>query len=318
MEAVAFVEELGRHGDVVRRHALKRLPARIGRGYGVDVMVDDPHVAAEHLEIRLTAEGVLEAVDLGSMNGTLRRGDAARIGTISLHGDDVLRIGQTQLRIRLPGHAVVAELPLLRRTWSRHPATFLAATGLLAAASMWNGYVATFDTDRSNIFSLPLMVSLAVLIWAAVWSLVCRSLHGSGHFWAHAIVAFLGSTALLLVDSLTEYFYFSFDLGGFELGWRCILAAAFAAILYRHLRLTVRLPPRTLGALTVSLVAVLLAGFQGYQVVRETNKPGLQSFDKTIKPSSFLFARGITPDQFVGIAEKLKARGDNDAGSTPK
>lgn len=318
MDAIAFVEELGRHGEVVRRHALTRLPARIGRGYEVDVVVDDPHVAAEHLEIRLTTEGVLEAVDLGSLNGTLRRGDAARVGTISIHGDDVLRIGQTQLRFRLPGQAVAAELPLLRRTWSRHPATFFLAAGFLATLSMWNGYVATFDTDTSNIFPAPLIASLAVLTWAAVWSLVCRNLHGSGHFWAHAIVAFLGGAALLLVDTLTEYFFFSFDLGGSELGWRCMLAAAFAAILYRHLRLTVRLSPHLLGALTVALVVVLLAGFQGYQAVRETNKPGLQSFDKTIKPSTFLFARGITPDQFVGSAEKLKARGDSDAESTIK
>lgn len=316
METLAFVEELGRHGDVVRRHPLRRLPARIGRGYEADVVIDDPHIAAQHLEIRPTTDGGLEAVDLGSLNGTLRRGNAARIGTIRIHGDEVLRIGHTQLRIRLPGHVVAAELPLPRRTWSRHPAPSFMAMGAFAALSVWNGYVTTLDTDTSNIFSVPLMATLAVLVWATVWSAVCRSMQGSGRFWAHAIVAFLGGTAILLLDTMTEYLFFSFDLDGFELGWRCSLATAFTVILYRHLRLTVRLSPRVLGALTVSLVAVLLAGFQGYQIDRDANKPGLQAFDKTIKPSAFLFARGVAPAHFVGVAERLKARSDSDAGST--
>lgn len=313
MEALAFVEELGRHGEVVRRHALKHLPARIGRGYAADVILDDPCVAAEHVEIRLGTDGALEIVDLGSLNGTLRRGASARIGTTRIHGDDVLRIGQTQLRIRLSKHAVAAELPLPRRTWRRHPASFVVSATLLAALMMLDGYQATFDMDTSGLFSVPVMVSLGVLSWTAVWSLICRTLHGSGHFWAHGVVAFLGGTVLVLVGALTEYFYFSFDLGGLDLGWRYALAAIFAAILYQHLHLTVRLPPRTLSVLAASLAAIVLIGSQGYQLTREASKPGLQAFDKTIRPGALLFARGITPAEFVASSETLKAKGDRDA-----
>ena len=315
MEAVAYVEELGRHGDVVRRHTLERLPARIGRGYGMDLMVDDPYVAAEHLEIRFAADGGLEAVDLGSVNGTHRLGDAIRITTTRIHGDDVFRVGQTQLRIRLPGQGVPAELPLQRRTWDRHPGVFAGSVGLLAGIIAWSWFVITFDTDTSGIFSVPVMFSLVVLLWAAIWSLVGRTVHGNGNFWAHGIVAFLGCAVILLVDAFTEYLGFAFDLHGFDPVWTLCLSLVLAGMLYRHLRLTVRFSPRLVGALAAIVVAIFVGGIEGYQAVRDSNKPGLQTYDKAIKPSVFLFANGMAPDQFVGITEKLKTKADRDAGA---
>lgn len=310
MDALVIVEELGRHGDVVTRHVLDHLPARIGRGYGVDVIVDDPHVAANHLDIRLTHDGRLEAVDLGSLNGTYRRGDATRIGTTPIHGDDVFHIGQTRLRIRLPDQAVPAELPLQQQGWDRHPAVFAGSAAFLVGFIAWVAYVSTFDTDTSGMLAIPVLFSLAVLVWVAVWSLVCRTLHGRANFWAHGVIAFLGFSILLLVDTLAGYLDFSFDLSGFDLVWTIALSAVPAGMLYRHLRLTVRLPPRILATLAIVLVALLIGGIEGYQAVREANKPGLQAYDKSIKPSVFLFSQGITPDQFVDATEKLKIKAD--------
>jgi hypothetical protein len=86
-------------------------------------------------------------------------------------------------------------------------------------------------------------------------------------------------------------------------------------VLYRHLRLTVRLSPHILGALAAVVVAVPFAGVFGYQAVRDGNRPGLQTYDKDIKPSAFLLPQGIPPDQFAGIAEKLKTKADKDAGT---
>jgi hypothetical protein len=64
--------------------------------------------------------------------------------------------------------------------------------------------------------------------------------------------------------TLTGYLDFSFDLGGFDLVRALCLAAVFAGMLYRHLRLTVRLSPRILTALAAVVVAVPFAGAQGY------------------------------------------------------
>ncbi len=314
METIAFVEELGRNGDVVRRHVIEKLPARIGRGYESDVIVDDPHVASNHLEIRLGADGELEVVDLGSLNGTHRASDATRIRSSRIESDDVLRIGQTQLRFRLPGHVVPSELPLPQRSWKRHPLVFVGSVGLLMCFTAWDQYVKTFNTNTSNVFSLPITIFLLLLVWASVWSLVCRTLHGNSNFIAHGIVAFFGFSVILFVETLTEYINFSFGLRGLDLVWGFCISAVFASMLYRHLRLTVRFSPRKLTALAVFLTAILCGGIVGMQAVGNADKPGLQSFDNAIKPSSFLFSQGVTPDKFFDNAKQLKLQTDKDAG----
>jgi len=315
LEALAFIEELGRNGEVIRRHALNQLPACIGRGYDADVLVDDPYVAARHLEIRLTADGELEAVDIGSLNGTFRFGDKTRLSASRIHSDDMFRIGQTQLRIRLPGQTIPAELPLPQRTWDRHPLVFAGSVVLLICFTAWDQCVNTFKTDISDIFALPITFFSVLLIWVAVWSLVCRMLHGKANFLAHGIVAFAGFSVLAFVGILTDYLNFAFDLHGFDLAWKICLAAIFAAILHRHLRLTVRLSRHVLFVLVISLAAVIFGGIGGLNSVSNANKPGLQSFNGAIKPSAFLFVKGIHSDQFVGLAEQLKENADKDAGA---
>jgi hypothetical protein len=313
MEALAFVEEIGRNGDVIRRHVLAKLPARIGRGYDADVIVDDPHVAASHLEVRLTQDCRLEAVDLGSLNGTSRVGDGSRINTTLIHGDEVFRIGQTQVRFRLSGHSIPSELPMQRRTWDRHPGVFAGSVLVLASILVWASFVATLDTDSSGIIYTPTIVLVAVLVWAATWSLVCRTLHGNSNFWAHGIVAFLGCAVVQLVDTVGDYLDFSLDLDGFTPVWLFLGAGILAGMVYRHLRLAVRSPSRVLGALAVVVVAMFIGGVAGYREVRDANKPGLQSYDNAIKPNAFLFVNGITTDQFLEVTEKLRAKADNEA-----
>jgi hypothetical protein len=132
------------------------------------VVVDDPYVAASHLEIRCAEDGALEAVDLGSKNGTLLLGRKRPFVSTRIDGDEVFRIGRTQLRIRLPGHAVPPEVPLRGRTWDRQPGVFvgsvLATTGLLA----WFAFLDSHGTNTSDIIVDPLLGATILLVWVSI------------------------------------------------------------------------------------------------------------------------------------------------------
>lgn len=313
METLVFVEELGRNGEVIRRQAINKLPARIGRSYDSDVIIDDPHVAADHLSIRHSAEGALEVVDLGSLNGTFKIGDKNPISTILIQGDETFRIGKTQLRIRLPSSPVPVELPLPRLTWDRHPLAFFGAALFFIGYVAFDRSLGIFTTDSTEIISTPIYFFLFLLVWASVWSLVGRTMHGVGNFMAHGIVAFLGVSILFMVESMNEYLGFAFDLHGMHWVWLLCSSTVLAGIFYRHLRLTARLSPRILGIVSVFISASIVGGLEAYGNVKDETKPGLQSFGRTIKPSAFLFAKGITPDQFINIANHLKVEADKDA-----
>lgn len=66
----------------------------VGRGAEADVVVDDPGVSRQHLEIRVTPDGVI-ATDLGSTNGTYVEGNSITAATL-VDGNS-LTIGRTRI-----------------------------------------------------------------------------------------------------------------------------------------------------------------------------------------------------------------------------
>lgn len=66
----------------------------IGRGAEADIVVDDPGVSRQHLEIRVTQDGVV-ATDLGSTNGTFVEGNSITAATL-VDGNS-LTIGRTRI-----------------------------------------------------------------------------------------------------------------------------------------------------------------------------------------------------------------------------
>ncbi len=77
-----------------QRYLLTGSVTVIGRGSESDVIVDDPGVSRQHLEIRLTPDGVI-ATDLGSTNGTYVEGHSITAAT--LVDGNTLTIGRTRI-----------------------------------------------------------------------------------------------------------------------------------------------------------------------------------------------------------------------------
>ena len=98
MKAAYYIELLSRSGEVQHRHGVSGLPIRLGRGYDNDFILDDVHTAAHHALVELDADGQLCITDLGSRNGLVFQGK--RQTHLLINGNSVVRLGQTNLRIR--------------------------------------------------------------------------------------------------------------------------------------------------------------------------------------------------------------------------
>jgi pSer/pThr/pTyr-binding forkhead associated (FHA) protein len=66
---VAVVELLGRDGRPQLLQRVSTWPARIGRSPACEVVLDDPHLAAEHAVLDWTPEGGVQLRLLPSLNG---------------------------------------------------------------------------------------------------------------------------------------------------------------------------------------------------------------------------------------------------------
>ncbi|MFD9128969.1 FHA domain-containing protein, partial [Kitasatospora sp. NPDC059571] len=83
-------------------HRLHGDEVRVGRSSDADVPLDDPDVSRLHLSVHL-ADGRITVRDLGSTNGTRLDGRFLRDEAAELAEGELVRIGESTLRIAAPG-----------------------------------------------------------------------------------------------------------------------------------------------------------------------------------------------------------------------
>ncbi len=221
MDQVIWIEILSRQNHVVARFRCAGLEIRIGRGYGNDVVIDDPYVAPEHLKLRRNDDGALIAEDLGSANGLFLADSAQRMSRIVLDGDARLRIGHTVLRVREASHTVEPERTAkpISSTWPL-AAVLVAATIAVDFLLVW----LSETTEPRGLHYLAPLASLAGLgiLWAAIWAVFSRIFAGQVRLERHLALTFGGLLVYMLFGTVMAGLAFSFS-------WHVLTPYQFAA-----------------------------------------------------------------------------------------
>lgn len=259
MAALAWVEVLDRRGHVRARHRVDASPALIGRGYGCDVLIDDPWVSPIHARIFRELDGSLSVEDAGSENGlfTLEGGP---VSSLRVGQGVTLRAGRALLRI-VPADAPVA--PTLgahvaapeTRGWERPwlgPALAILAGGWYAV----NELLSDAGVHRgSELVGDAFNVLIALACWAGIWALITRATSHRARFTAHLGVAALAVIAGIVVMALSEYAAFlAPGIPAIEGVIGSLLIVTGAALLFGHLMIATALPVARALAISVAVV----------------------------------------------------------------
>ena len=266
MEAVTVeavvVEVLDSHGWVHARERLSlsadRRSFTVGRSAAADVMLDDPFVAALHVAIEVTPEGLVRATDLGSVNGIIIKAQRHRHAQGLELSDGLVQVGRTHLRVRTRREALAAEKPDHASGDSR--AGLIAYSGALACA-LFIGYYSWVAApwDPATVIAISVMKVLPVAgLWIAFWALLSRVATGEWRWMTHAAILFGICAAVLALD-------WGLDLASFVFAvpqwlWRdpLLLIATAALALYWHLTRGSTMKQRTAALVAVLLPAVVI------------------------------------------------------------
>jgi FHA domain len=251
-----WVELLSRQHDVVARHRFATLPVTIGRAYDNDLVVDDPHVAAHHLRIVRAADGTLMAEDLGSLNGLYVDRARERQQDVALDAEHVLRIGATQLRVRSSAHEVPAERPAVR-AFPYWPAAIACIVGVFALAGLDLWLSETGEPKAIRYFTPLLILTVAIAIWTAAWSVVTRVFTGHARFGVHFLIVAAGLLGYSIYDEAAEAGAFAWSWTSLATTSYVIAWLVFAGVCFAHL---VAINP---GRRPVKLLAVTLLAAAG-------------------------------------------------------
>lgn len=312
MERLAWFEVLNQHQEVVNRLPLYAWPVSVGRAYDCDVVLDDPYIAAHHLNIHLTDDGQYQLDDLGSLNGLYVGKNKCSTATIS--ADEVAKIGQTWLRLcAADSHAIPAERPLHNTVWWQSWSGLVLGSAILLSERVLVQWLNYDREDAYNSMFLGLFDQIPYLLaWVGFWSLLSRIQTGKSLWMRHAIIASLWGGVYQLISDMSGYVGFAFNSSFTQM----LLEEAgqpllLILLLHWHLRLVSRMSYRKVLGFATAIVFCVVGFFDAKTYFMSDGDLAKMSYISTVGPANILLTRGKSTDEFMQEAKKLKPELDN-------
>lgn len=307
MEDVIWIELLSRQREVLSRIRCTGPAVRIGRGYANDVILDDPHVAAEHARIFRNEDGALTIEDMGSANGLVQT-DGTRVSPIRLDGDHPILLGRTLIRVRDSSFPVPAERAAVgeRTLW---PALVLLGVAFVGSESLF-AWLRQFSELRASWLLTPILIVAGLILgWTTVWAMINRVFSGHARFERSLAIPLIAILAYSLFDEVIYRGAFAFSWSHLPTinyigAWMAVAGACLAHLL-------VISPARSamkaaiVGCLMA--VAILLQTAAQYDRLFGDESVGYLHF---LQPPWMRIAPPADPDRFFAKVEKLKTRID--------
>lgn len=319
---LGLLEVFDRNGSTVARLPVNHWPVTIGRALSADLVLDDGHIAAEHLRIAAPQAGQIVVEVLDTING-VRRGKVhyPRGTQFDWNSEEDLNLGRLRLRLRLPEMPIAAEQALPRSPWKMAGLT----AGLVLAVLALTLTQAWFEaTDTSKFAQTAISATGAALAalgaWAGAWALATKLFTGHPQFWRHVriVSTFALLEPLVSVSAYLLAFMFSWEsLARFNF----LLSVPVLAVgVFMHLMVITPQRRRALMGIITTLTVLGTAttvGSNWLQNKRATN----QLYMAALFPPNWRVAETVPVAQFMREADSIRARlqerlnNDDDAGT---
>lgn len=321
MGALAVLEVLDRDGQVRQSFGVTNWPLSLGRALDNDIVLSDPHLAPRHLRIERNEHTLVIRVG-ECINGVtlgMRRWRAGE--QIELAADGAVpefAAGRTRLRLRLAGHALAAELPIMvAPARGRRLGLLFIAAAMVLSGLLFSTYLDTDPDGFGRGVAGMLLASVAgVALWCGLWALLSKTFTRQGRFGWHLRVFLLASLALMVVDALPKLIAYAFS-------WPAIDNFAFVASfavgatgLYFHLLGVEPTRPRLMRwvALTTWVVGITMSFWFNQQ---RNDHFGEELYMSSLFLPSMRLAQPMTVDRFVDGLKPLQAVLDKKAKEPP-
>ncbi|MDZ7592372.1 MAG: FHA domain-containing protein [Rubrivivax sp.] len=256
-ERLALIECFERDGRPGRTVDVRAWPLTLGRALANHMVLDDAYVAPRHASIGPDAQGRLVLTVLDTANGVAVDGRRHGAGSTCVlpEAGATLQLGQTRLRLRLPGETLAAEKPLPAAAAVATPWLLGLALLALALAELGLG----LDPGADLTAWLPVVMGLPVAVagWCGLWALLSKVFQHRFDFAGHLRIALPWMLAVQLADALLPQVAASL---GWPWLWRLAAPAQvllFALWLREHMAHVLPAYRRTV---TAAVAAATLAG----------------------------------------------------------
>ncbi|MBL8513265.1 MAG: FHA domain-containing protein [Betaproteobacteria bacterium] len=329
-----WLEVRGTDGVAPSRIRLDGDAISIGRGYGNDVVLDDPYVSPAHAKLARDESGQWWIEDLGSDNGTRNAIDGSAVTRMPIEGRNAFVLGKTKVTLVSSASPVAATLklepavavsaspsvvpqtvPAKGREWpvGMQATVLLLAATALSALAIW--LKQTGEPKVANYFYGAILLPLMVLGWAGVWALITRILAHQAHFARHVRIASIAMLCLIFTDSAFKVIDYAFAWVSASSVESLINWVVAAAMIAAHVRVIVPQRVALVGGIVGGLaVAALLLD---YSMRNDRQKYQPPTIITSLLPPVFPTKPPVSGDKLFERIGALKAELDEERKKDP-
>ncbi|MDQ6831087.1 MAG: FHA domain-containing protein [Gemmatimonadota bacterium] len=324
MSTLVVIDVLDPRGGVASRVRIASVPATIGRGYGNDIIIDDPYVDPTHLRIIIDESGALVAEDAGSMNGLRSSSSSDRVARVTLCNGTVLRIGRTTLRCYDPAESVTPAIPDARSLRDEKTETSGAPAWLASPERRWGVVIAvviielvytyTNTVERvsaAKLITAAVAVLLALVMWSGAWALAGRLASHRASFTSHLALASAVFGAGLVVSAIGEWLAFLWPAGA--VSSILILPASLAlltGLVYGQLGIVSSMGRHRRIRVSAAVIGSLLALAGVFALADQEKFSTKMNFAEQLKPVPARFVPTVSVDEFAKASRALRTAAD--------
>ena len=309
-----IIEEISHGKKLLGRHKFASDKITIGRGYNNDIIITDPHVCAQHLELNFDGENWV-ASDLGSINGSRINGKK-NVNQQKITSGDVFTIGKSQIRILFPNHYVEDSIPVSGFegliNWAKHPVVIAFNILIFGIIAGWfldlNNQE---DVTNTKIIVPTLMMLLGFSVWPALISVISFFTKKDARFWFQMGVSFVFFNLIWLSDAIESIVYFNTS-SNTAITW---LSSALPIVitfclLWVNFYIGFHMTQKRRNITAAVLTALMYGG--GF-IIELSQKPEFSTrpnFDRTLMSPMFLLTSSSDFEQFIDDGSALFEKAD--------
>jgi hypothetical protein len=306
---LGLIDVTDRHGNLHARLPVTRWPVTVGRALDCDLVLDDVHVAGQHLRLTPAAAGHVTVQVMDTRNGVaLGHRQHVRGDMFDWPLADPLILGRLHLSLRLADSPVPVEQSLPRLLWRN---SFWSIGSVLLVLLLMTAQVWLKIGETQNLLQeLPVVLggALAVLgVWSGLWALATKLFSGQARFWRHVRIASMAFVAADLMEFVTQVLAFAFSWENVSRFGYLALVLAAAVGIYRHLLVAA---PHSRRGLAVGVALVVLLGLPtmwGTQWLKNQRLSN-QLYMAQMFPPSWRIAKPESVPQFLDDASGIEKR----------
>lgn len=313
-----IIEEISRNHKLIGRHKYSQSSINIGRGYDNDVIISDPHVCPEHINISFDGEQWI-INDLNSVNGCFIGDKKHNADQHVINSGDVLSFGKSQIRIIFPDHPVSPSVlfspfeSLINL--ARNTNVLIFSLLLFCCLSAYLIYLSKpTETTFSQLFVPSIGMTLIFALWPCGVSLVSHLTKNDARLWTQIGISFVIFNLFWLTDFLEKILLFNSSNNLLVNIFIILIPITLSFVLFwlnAYIGFHMSSKRRTIVA-----SGLVILFFGGSTLVKFSNKlefSAYPSYESTIMAPTFLFTDSSSVTTFLTDSEKLFAAASADA-----